>query len=280
MQHKRLRTINLRKVARPAALCISALFIIGMISVLMLTSVQGAAASGSDTSRGRTHRPSPTASPTPSPSPTPTPMPSSGPNLTPIPTAWTTADTGLINGIGGSAAVTEDTTVTYNGQPTIKIQCGASTPYPNDYEADSSWIAVTPGDHIVFSGYIELTAATVDEGLNGAVLDIDFYGNGPSGSGRICGCQSPSGDTWTVQNGWPSDWASEIVHYGTTTWAYYSINLVVQNTYEADGFGGPNSAGTVCTPTGIIPCLFIYTASTSERATAHFADTQLYINPQ
>ena len=276
----KLRKIKLARIAKPTALCISALFIVSIVSAFALTPVQGQVPT-----YGQWHQPlppSPTPSPAPTPSPTPTPSPNSD-NLAPIPNGWTQSITGQ-RGIGGQPGDYLDTSVTFNGQPTLRIDL-AKAPVVNgnlDPEFDSAYFSISPGDQIVFNCYVELSQNTISEkSYYGAVIDIDLYGTGPDGNGRICGTQSPNGSLITFQNGariYPSNWGTNIVHFGTSTWAYVSIDFTVPKQAEADGFGGPNPAGTLCTVTGMIPTMFAY-ANIGEGAHAWFADTELYVTP-
>jgi hypothetical protein len=203
-------------------------------------------------------------------------------NLISVPSSFT----GMTNpGIGNPQYPCDvyDTNVLYNGQGTIRVDC-ANAPVINvgygnflDPECDYQYpiIPVSPGDHIVFYAWIETGAATVNEpGISGAVIDTDIFGTNEE---RICGCQSPSGDTWTSANGWPSDWGANVIPFGTSTWTYVCMNYYVQSSYQADGFGGFDD-GAFHTPGYICPCLFVYAAQ-GEGASAWFDGLVLYKNP-
>jgi hypothetical protein len=205
-------------------------------------------------------------------------------NLTPIPAAWTYANTGQ-RGIGSQPGVSEDFAVTFNGQPTIKIDCSQSPVWHFSYgdqldpEANSNYRSLESGDHLVFHAYIKITSSTIGDtsSIHGAQIDIDLYG----ANGRICGINAPDGSEWTPQNGWPSNNAANTVPFGTSGWKYVSIDFIVPQQAYADGYGGPYQQGTLVPVTAMIPCLFIQTGigAFTEGGSAWYGDTELYINP-
>jgi hypothetical protein len=279
--------ISLRKLAKPVALCISVLFIISMLSFYATTSVQARTVTQwrQQPHPTPTPTPKPIATPTPTPKPTSTPTPaptptSSGNNLVPIPNAWTYSYTGMSNGIGGLACDTLDSSTLFNGQPTLKINC-ALAPVVNlgygniiDPEMDSYYTSLSPGDHIVFSCWVKSTAATMSEGYNGGSMIIDFYG----ADGRICGTCSPTGAMISSSGVYSSDWSANEISFGTSSWTYIVMDFIVPSQCIADPFGSAYTPGTLVTPIGIIPKLYI-NANVGEGATFWFADTELYVNP-
>jgi hypothetical protein len=225
---------------------------------------------------------SPASTPAPTATPTPTPTPSAT-NLTPIPAGWE-GSSGCWRGIGNQAGDSLCTSTTYNGQPTLEINV-RQAPVVNlvyngvptkilDPEFDGLYQKVSPGAHIVFSAYIKTTSSTIGDTCpyHGAFIDIDFYG----ANGRICGTQTPNGSE--IINGvYPSNWDANIVPFGTSGWTYVSMNFIVPNQAYADGFGGPYPAGTLVTPTGFVPVIYVQ-ANYGEGALVWIADTTLTVS--
>ena len=279
---RKLHPENLRKLTKPVALCISALFIISMLSALALTPVQARIG----TPGSYTYRWYQRATPTPTPTPTPTSIPSTTSNLTPFPTGWEAPSIGGTSsawsvGLSGVTNVVLDNSVLYNGQPTIRIDPTGSSTDP-DRENDGPWITVHPGDHLVFSGWVKTQASTIGDTYmyHGICLGVDFYG----ANGRICGVSSPTGQPWTPSGGYPSDNGAEFVSWGHTSWVQIKIDFTVASQYPADTFGsgfGTNfaySVGQMVAPVALIPYFWCMNSS-GDTASAWFAGAVLYINP-
>jgi hypothetical protein len=186
---------------------------------------------------------SPTPTPTPTPAPTPTPPPS-GNNLAPFPSAWETTNTGMTWAIGGTSNVVLDSSVTYNGVASIRIDpVGSSQNYA--LECDGPWINIAPGNHIVFSCWLKTS------GMSLARIGIDFFGSGYG----ITGTASYSGAVWSPSGGWPGD---QIYISPNTDWTLVTIDFVVPATYPS-GNGitqtNPWALGTPIQPGGMIPWL-------------------------
>jgi len=280
---RKLHPENLRKLTKPVALCISALFIISMLSALALTPVQARIG----TPASYTYRWYQRATPTPTPTPTPTSIPSTTSNLTPFPTGWEAPSIGGTSsgwsvGLSGVTNVVLDNSVLYNGQPTIRISPTGSSIDP-DRENDGPWITVHPGDHLVFTGWIKTSASSIGDTYiyHGCAMGLDFYG----AKGRITGCSSPTGKTNPSSSSgpWPSDNGGTFVSWGKG-WTQVRMDFVVQSQYPADYLGsgfGTNfaySPGTKVTPTALIP-FFSVMDSSGEQGVAWFAGAVLYINP-
>ncbi|MGA3061239.1 MAG: hypothetical protein ABSD92_12850, partial [Candidatus Bathyarchaeia archaeon] len=221
------RPINLRKLKKPVAICISLLFIISMISFLATIPVQARTIGQWSFQRQPyqpyyTRTPNPTATPTPTPvsvvTPTPTPNSIVTPNLTLNPTpisSPTSAPTSTFSGnnlavmptfwensgwgIGSSIAPSMDTyPVTYGGQTAIQMSPNANYISTGDggggadCELDGGYVSVSPGDQIYFSAYIWTGSSTVGDNGNallGGRIALDFYG----AKGRICEIATPTG---------------------------------------------------------------------------------------
>ena len=118
----------------------------------------------------------PTASPTTPPKVTPTPSPSPiityiGTNLAPILDGWD-----LTYG-NPPYIVALDNSVTYNGNPSIRV--GPHTSADKNYarEVNTLWIRVHPGDHVVFRVWAKTSNLVNTNYDTGAFCGIDFYGN-------------------------------------------------------------------------------------------------------
>jgi hypothetical protein len=198
-------------------------------------------------------------------------------NLVHFPSSWTTTVSGMHYAIGGTENVVLDTSVTYNGQSSLRIDLVGST---DNYarEADGPYLAVKPGDHITFSCWIKTSASTLnDTGLEaGGRIGIDFYGE----NGRICGSQCPNGHPgWTFERGWDLDVYLNFVQWGTSTWTRITMNFTVPPTYEADQIS-TYSAGSSVEPVGIIPWFQVLNTANyaNDDGQAWFADPELYIS--
>jgi hypothetical protein len=209
--------------------------------------------------------------PTPTPSPTPPSSPTST-NLTPMPTAWETASTGMGLAVGGVANDVVDSSVTYNGQTSIRNDPHTSSDTNYARECDGPWIPVSPGDHVVFSCWMKTSASTLGDNGNplyGARIGIDFYANG-----QITGTASPDGSVYNPITGvWPS--GQTFVAWDTSTWTQVVMNFVVAASYPSTGGGGYPTVGQMVVPTGIIPWMQV--TQVNDGGQAWFANTQLTI---
>jgi len=209
--------------------------------------------------------PTPSPSAVPSPSPTPTPSPSPSPNnLAPIPNGWSLtygADPQIIH---------LDTTVTYNGNPSIRLDQHTSADLNTARESNSFWIPISPGDHVVFSCWMKTTDSGYGDTnpYSGARIGIDFYSNKRIGS--LQSATYPETDQSVRLN---------YVNWGTYQWTKRTIDFIVPQTVTADGYGYPT--GTLVAPTGMILWLQVWSSTygSTDPGQAWFADARLYINP-
>ena len=221
-----------------------------------------------------TPTPTPTATPTPTPTSTPAPTPTATPspsvvNLGTIPSAWDTYETNP-NSFTQLAHV--DTSVLYNGGPSIRLDpyTGGSN---SARECDGAWvngayIQVTGGDHIVFTCYVKTTASKYSQYNNdptnsfgkGGRIGIDFYGpsDGILASALVNGEILPNG---VAISGSPHAEGSG-VSWNTPNWMKLTIDCVVPSGYGI---------------TKMIP--WMQAQDSTDTAIAWFAGVTLYKNP-
>jgi hypothetical protein len=292
---KILHSKNLRKLAKPAALFISAFLIISMISVFLLSPVQ-AATGWQWRQRQPTPKPTPkpTGTPTPKPTPTPTPQPTTAPNgnnLAVIPGFWSYSGQVAAQGWGEAHSVGSPTESRYFAYPVTqggRQNCiemdhnPVCTAYePDESELDGTFVKIQPGDHVVFTVWLWTGAATTTEtnSRSGAVIGIDMFGS----SGRIGELSSSDGKE-TYPN-YPATMQNVVVHYGSNAWVQVTMNFVVQSQYMADPWSGvaggqAYSAGTMVTPTHCCPWICGFSSSPSnEYAKIYVCGAQLTITP-
>lgn len=209
----------------------------------------------------------PTTSPVPTPTATPTTTPSSATNLEPIPSAWSRATNGMYLSVGGVGNVVLDYNVLFNGNPSIRID-----PKSYNEEANGKSLSIKPGDHIVYKVWVKTSSSALGETSRGARIGIDFYGS----NGRIIGVNSPDGQTWTPDKGWPENENQNFVAWGTSNWKQLVIDFVVPNTYPAD-YWANYPLGANVKPVSIIPWLQV--CSSVDGGQAWFANVEFYINP-
>jgi hypothetical protein len=135
---------------------------------------------------------SPTSSPTPDPTPQPTTTPS-GNNLEPLSAFMNSND--VPNMPGGGNFASYDTSVTYNGYPSIQDTSGGS-PSCNG-EVDGAWISVKPGDLMIMSIWVKTSTFSSNDMDQGSFFGFDFYGNTNLGFGIL-------GNSPTNQAGHPT----------------------------------------------------------------------------
>lgn len=208
--------------------------------------------------------PTPTATPIRTVSPTPTPSTSTPPpssttakNLAIIPDAW---------GPGYYPTVSQyaftDTSVTHNGNPSIRLQKGGNTD-PFGVIDRSIWtnlFSCKPGDHIVASVWIRTDPSSSGDTSMGARLGIDLYGSGQ------------------IVDGYPGthmDTTSNYVHWGTSTWTQRTYDFIVPNTVYTHDQTGASISGTQIN--GML--LWIQARPGTDNSNAWFSDATLYINP-
>jgi hypothetical protein len=158
-----------------------------------------------------------------------------------------------------------DTNVEHtSGIPSIRIDAHSSADTNIAREADSNWMAVSPGQHIVFSCWMKTSASSL--GYNGVIgygarLGIDFYD-----SGYITGISWAG--AYTV-NPTYQQVVNNFVPWNSATWTLRTLDFVVPSTvYDVNGHGH--------TPTGIIP--WLQALLPSDAGSAWFADATLYIS--
>jgi hypothetical protein len=202
-------------------------------------------------------------------------------NLAPIPNGWDHSITGQ-RGIHSSPYIIYP--VTQDGRTAIKMERDPIYVTTNNAvsvsnELNALWLAIKPGDHIVFKMWLWSEDSTVGDNGNayaGAMMGIDVYG----GLGRICGLSTPDG-----QCAWPNytpAYTQNIVPFGSKTWTQKVMDFTVQPTYIADPYNpsGGNPVYAQVVPNGMIPTLNLYTHNpTTENACIYVADVELYINP-
>ena len=228
--------------------------------------------------------PNPSPTPTASPTPTPTPFPihismmSSGTilpslpnptNLAPIPSAW------YLTYGSGPQIIHLDNTVVHNGKPSIRLDQHTSADVNVDRECDSIWLAVKPGDHIVFSCWMKTTSSGLGDTnpFSGARIGIDFYD-----SKRITGVQS-DGQHGYFPNEDDQAIANNYVNWGTSVWTKRTIDFVVPNTMGSDGYY--YSINQQRTPTGMIVWMQVWSSTygSTDSGQAWFSNATVYINP-
>lgn len=207
----------------------------------------------------------PTPSPTPAPTPTPTPMPNLV-NLAPFPSRWWIDRAGQVI----------DNSVTYNGQPTLRLDRPPSGSNNPDRECNSYTISVKPGDRIVFSVCMRTSASGLGDTnpYSGARIGIDFYA-----AQRITALHS-DGQHGFYPNENSQAIADNYVRWGTSTWTVRTIDFVIPQSMMADGlFGYPQ--GTMVTPTSIILWVQVWSSSygANDPGQAWFANFEAYKNP-
>jgi hypothetical protein len=198
----------------------------------------------------------------------PTPTATSTPllnNLAPLPSAWH-----LTYGTGPQI-IHLDTSVTYNGQPSIRLDRHTSADINTGRECNTGGIRIKPGDHIVFKCWMKTTASGYGDTnpYSGARIGIDFYN-----SQRIAALQSP---TYPDTN---LGVRQNYVNWGTSQWTQRTIEFVVPQTIPADGWIG-YPAGSLQTPTAMILWIQVWSSTygSTDPGQAWFANTELYINP-
>jgi hypothetical protein len=220
-----------------------------------------------------TPTPTPIPTPTPKATPTPTPTPTST-NYAPLPSAWGVYDVypdpcnvnnnidPNVLGPNGDQSTRSDSVLngaTYHGY--------LAATYNPDRELDSIWIAVNPGEHLVWTVWMKTGPSGGQDpnaGTGGdnpaACAGWDWYGSG----GRI---------TANLQNAQQED------QYGirwNTGWTQITYNIYVPSTVSADGSTGGYYSGQQVAPNGLILWLG---ADNQDSGIVWFADSQFYINP-
>jgi hypothetical protein len=233
-----------------------------------------------------------TTTPTPTPSPTLNPAPPST-NLAPIPNAWGFYDSngGYVNyGPNSWVQITHlDTSVTFNGMPSIRIDAHTSAD-PNQWrECDTTAkYSVKPGDHVVMSVWIK-TGTSMNGDPYGARIGVDFYGAASTNIPMVDGLPSSGytnapenffsgtpyhASTWTSTTGTCTGTNVMFVPWGTSTWTKMTYDFIVPSKYYTQDFSG---AGIPSQQIGGM-IVWLDARSQTEPASAWFANTELYIN--
>jgi hypothetical protein len=135
-----------------------------------------------------------------------------------------------------------------------------------------NWVAVKPGDRVIFKAWIWVEPSTVG-GNGGLMMAIDMYG----ASGRIVELQGNG-----VPTTGPSGQVGRFhVDWGSLAWKQLTIDFIVQETYKCDGASGAYSQytkGQTVVPTNIAPWFQLQNEVTNnERASAYVYGTELYV---
>jgi hypothetical protein len=214
---------------------------------------------------------------TPSPTPTPTPQ---GNNIAVIPSYWNDPNAWGLRS-GGYCHYP----VSYQGETCVKISrnpdyvsdCAAKGWYDGVNEVDGYKVAVSSGDHVVFSVWIWTEPSTIGRsgvGWSGCDIMVDAYQS--TSGGRICELDWYTGVP--TMEGEPHHGERLIVPWGSGAWVQLKMDFYIRPTYVSESTGQP------VVPGAIIPVietngLYIDSASTNEAANAYFYGTILYINP-
>jgi hypothetical protein len=213
--------------------------------------------------------PSPTAtSPTSAPTQTATPSPSNSP--TPATNAKNLAALSVwdLTYGDGPQIIHLDTTVTHNGNPSIRIDQHTSADGNPGREVNTyGMISIKPSDHVVFKCWIKVTTSSlpVDPCGAGARIGIDFYN-----AKRIGSLEAPTYPD-TAQGIYQN-----YVTWGTNGWVQRTIEFTVPQSMPADGYAG-YAAGGSYTPTGMI--LWMQVQHANDPGQGWFSEPELYINP-
>jgi len=143
-------------------------------------------------------------------------------------------------------------------------------------ELDGGWVAIHPGDHIVYKAWLYAESSSIGDASpnSGAVLGLDLYGS----KGRLCEISTPEG-TPTYPN-YPATHTQDVVQWGTFKWVQVTIDFTVQSQYMADPWGAYGSGGTYDTPNAFIPWICADSSnSQNEYGHIYVCNTELYINP-
>lgn len=178
-------------------------------------------------------------------------------NLAVIPSGWNLRDLGHL-----------DSSVTYNGNPSIRIDGPPTAANPYREVDTYGVIPVKPGDHLVFKVWIK-TAPSTSGGGGGALMGLDLFG--------------PSGRLWEVVPGTTTNFndpgygwqgAYQWVPYNTD-WTLRTLDFYVPtlNFTTTDG-GSPVPPQQV---NGFVAWMYMH--NEQDAGAGYFADAELYINP-
>jgi hypothetical protein len=174
-----------------------------------------------------------------------------------------------------------DTSVLFNGQPSIRIDAHTNADINNARECDSKYYVITPGSHIFMSVWIKTGAATNGDN-QGARIGIDFYAQGhivdglPS-SGYPTNSFSmtpydPSVTVWTSTRGVCTGTNVEFVPWGSD-WTQMTYDFIVPDKYYSQ-----DVASNTISPVQIDGAIMWFDARPmSQPASAWFANAELYI---
>lgn len=168
-----------------------------------------------------------------------------------------------------------DNAVLHNGHSSIRIDPPLASNPTKSREVNSKWIAIKPGDHIVFKCWIKTgtiagytfnpnNAAT----FKGARIGVSYYSS-TAFINDICG---PHG---TLPNP-PADTLANWVTWNTAGWVQKTIDFIVPKTVLN------RSTGAYQVPCGIIAWMQVWSYPNNSPTTlgsGWFADAELYINP-
>jgi hypothetical protein len=146
-------------------------------------------------------------------------------------------------------------------------------------EIDGRYLAINPGDRIVFKAWMYAEDQTSEDSWNysGARIGFDLYDDyriTEIGTSDGMPSYTPSTNTW-------ADLSHCCVQRGTNRWTYVEIDFVVQSRYEADGFAS-YPEGEAHVPTSFT-AWFLNSAYMphvlTERGRIWIWNPELYINP-
>ena len=212
-----------------------------------------------------------------------------GKNLVPIPTGWS-----LAYGTGPQI-ITLDSTVTFNGNPSIRMAPHTSADMNTARECDSKWISCKPGDHVVFRAWVK-NGAHSNTVYTGARIGIDFYcGNVPKGATGVVDGQPHGlykvGDVWHSQGnatwvagGWDytnyrtfvdTPASDFLLPWGNDVWTLLEWDVIVPSKVYTQNYEAvPIAPQQIC---GMLAWMDV--REVTDNANAWFANTELYINP-
>jgi hypothetical protein len=163
----------------------------------------------------------------------------------------------------------KDNSVLHNGHSSIRVEAPNSA---NLYrEINFDWIAVKPGDHVVFRCWIKTASGTG----NAAIIGFDVYGS----SNRILEIHpcSPQSAIWNIVNDVPVQGGTPTyIPYGSD-WTLLTFDVTIPSThYTHDDFRNTIPSQQIA---GFIPWVGGIWNGRSSYPNVWFADAELYINP-
>jgi hypothetical protein len=171
-----------------------------------------------------------------------------------------------------TANVHLDSSVTFNGDVSIRLDPHTSADVNTARECDGTWLNCEPGDVISTSIWILCANSSIGDTspYDGARMGMDCYAHTSAGYGIVDGYPQSYSSNQSTEH------LDMMVTWGSNTWTQKTLTYIIPSTY----YTNDETNGRTCNPVQIDSfVLWLQVMTPTDKGLAWFADAELYITP-